>query len=330
MSEDRQYRAPSLMDTYCAQLGNVVDSPTPGLALMTHRALNRMLRAEATAEVLEGAVAERTAALAAKNEELRQMVEQLKTAKAEAEAASIAKSEFLANMRHELRTPLHAIIGFSDLMRSEAFGELSNKTYLDYVTDIHFSGNHLLQIINDILDVAAHESGKMQLEEEAADIDEVISEALRLIAPQALKGKVRISSCSATQLPRLYCDRVRLRQMLLNLLSNAVKFTDAGGSVEVRAQIDNGMELSVTDTGIGISPEDFTRIMTPFGRIGSVYSRKHRGTGLGLTLTTALIHRHGGKLSLESAPGIGTTARLWFPAERIEPPTSIGAQAVAA
>jgi signal transduction histidine kinase len=330
MWEPRQHRASSLMDEYCAQLGNVADSKNAGLALLTQRALQRMARAEATAEALEEAVAERTAALAAKNEELQHTIQELEAAKAETEAASTAKSEFLANMSHELRTPLNAIIGFSDLMRSEAFGPLGSPTYGGYVNEIHFSGLHLLQIINDVLDVAAHESGKMELIEEIADIDTVITEALRLIAPQALQGEVTVSWQPSIQLPRLYCDPLRLRQMLLNLLSNAIKFTERGGSVQVEAQIRDGMMLSVKDTGVGISPEDFSRIMMPFGRIGSVYSRKYRGTGLGLTLTKALAEYHGGRLTLESSPGVGTTARLWFPIERIRQPDPMCRQAAAA
>jgi len=320
----------SLMGEYCAQLGNVLDSRNRGLTLLTQRALERMLRAEANAEVLEQAVAERTATLASRNEELSRAIEQLQTARAEAEAASTAKSEFLANMSHELRTPLNAIIGFSELMRSEAFGPLGHGTYVGYVNDIHFSGVHLLQIINDILDVASHEAGKMELNEEVTDIGEVVGEVLRLMAPQGSKAHVTLTWDPSIMPPHLYCDRIRLRQMLLNLMSNAVKFTERGGSVEIDVQTDYGLALSVRDTGIGMSAEDLSRIMTPFGRIGSVYSRKHCGTGLGLTLTKALVECHGGRLTLESAPGEGTTARLWFPVERIERPGSKIAKAVAA
>ena len=264
-------------------------------------------------------VEERTAALSESNEQLRRTIEDVHAARMQAEAASQAKSEFLANMSHELRTPLNAIIGFSDLMRSELLGPIGNETYAGYVADIHFSGRHLLDIINDILDVARHESGKMELNEDDLAVEEIVDEALRLVAPQALRGKVNlIWMPPAPALPQLRCDRVRVRQMLLNILSNAIKFTEPDGSVEIRGEAaGGGLDLVVRDTGIGIEPDDISRIMTPFGQIAPVYTRNHQGMGLGLVLTKALIERHGGRLSLYSAPAVGTTVRLSFPAERV-------------
>ena len=221
-------------------------------------------------------------------------------------------------MSHELRTPLTAIIGFSDLMRSEILGPIGNRAYVDYAADINFSGAHLLEIINDILDVVRHESGKMDLKEEIVDVEAVINEALRLVAPQALQGEVVLAwMAPAPPIPPLFCDRVRVRQMLLNILSNAVKFTGPGGSVEVSAELGEGIELIVKDSGVGVKPEDIARIMTRFGQVASIYSRNHQGAGLGLTLTRALVERHGGRLSLHSAPGVGTTVRLSFPAARV-------------
>jgi len=264
-------------------------------------------------------VEERTAALSESNEQLRRTIEDVHAARMQAEAASQAKSEFLANMSHELRTPLNAIIGFSDLMRSELLGPIGNETYAGYVADIHFSGRHLLDIINDILDVARHESGKMELNEDDLAVEEIVDEALRLVAPQALRGKVKlIWTPPAPALPQLRCDRVRVRQMLLNILSNAIKFTEPDGSIEIRGEAaGGGLNLLVRDTGIGIEPDDISRIMTPFGQIAPVYTRNHQGMGLGLVLTKALIERHGGRLSLYSAPAVGTTVRLSFPAERV-------------
>jgi signal transduction histidine kinase len=221
-------------------------------------------------------------------------------------------------MSHELRTPLNAIIGFSDLMKSEILGPIGNDTYRGYVSDIHFSGGHLLEIINDILDVVRHESGKMELKEEAVAIEEVIADALRLVAPQAREGNVSLNWRRAVgALPRLFCDEIRVRQMLLNVLSNAVKFTNSGGRVEVRAELVGGLDLIIEDTGIGIDAEDIARILTPFGQVASVYTRNHQGAGLGLTLTKALVERHGGYLRLSSAPGLGTTVQLSFPADRL-------------
>jgi signal transduction histidine kinase len=222
-------------------------------------------------------------------------------------------------MSHELRTPLNAIIGFSDLMRSEMLGPMGNGTYRDYAADIHFSGTHLLDIVNDLLDVVRQEAGKMDLKEEPVAVETVASEALRLIMPEARRGKVDLRwRPPMPALPPLLCDRVRLRQMLLNLLSNAVKFTGPDGSVELKAELKGGeLQIVVGDSGIGIKPEDIGRIMTPFGQVASVYSRNHQGTGLGLTLTKALAERHGGRLTIYSAPNVGTTARLSFPAERV-------------
>jgi len=276
----------------------------------------------ALAELLFGAtlekkVKDRTAELSTSNDQLRETIAELQAATLQAEAASKAKSDLLANMSHELRTPLNAIIGFSDLMKSETLGPIG-KTYVDYAADINFSGTHLLDIINDILDVARHESGKMELKEEVVEVEAVINEARRLIAPQASQGEVELTCrAPASALPPLLCDRVRLRQMLLNILSNAVKFTGPGGSVEIAAELTDGLQLIVKDSGVGIKPEDIARIMTPFGQVDSAYARHHQGTGLGLMLTKALVECHGGRLSLISVPGVGTTVRLSFPAERV-------------
>jgi len=278
--------------------------------------------AERSLIALEQQMNQRTAALSAGNDQLRRRIEELEAAKMRAEAASKAKSDFLANMSHELRTPLNAIIGFSDLMKSEVLGPIGSDTYRGYVSDIHFSGCHLLEIINDILDVVRHESGKMELKEETVAIDDVIADTLRLIAPQASEAKVSLHwrRPAATGLPGLYCDRVRVRQMLLNVLSNAVKFTEPGGRVEIKTEVTSGLELIVRDTGIGIRPEDIAHILTPFGQVASIYSRNHQGAGLGLSLTKALVERHGGHLSLYSAPGLGTTVRLSFPPDRLVEP----------
>jgi signal transduction histidine kinase len=257
------------------------------------------------------------AELPASKVQLTRRIEELEAAKLQAEAASKAKSDFLANMSHELRTPLNAIIGFSDLMQSEVLGPIGSDTYRGYVSDIHFSGCHLLEIINDILDVVRHESGKMELKEDTVPVEDLIADALRLIRPQAREAQVNLNwRPAATALPELRCDRVRVRQILLNVLSNAVKFTEPGGCIDIKTEVSSGFELIVRDNGIGIRPEDIARILTPFGQVASVYSR-NQGAGLGLTLTKALIERHGGHLSLYSAPGLGTTVRLSFPADRL-------------
>ena len=258
------------------------------------------------------------AELSAEIEELRATIARLEGARAEAEAASRAKSAFLANMSHELRTPLNAIIGFSELIQREALGPLGDPKYRDYAADIQLSGSHLLEVIGSLLDVVRHEAGRLQLQEEPVAVERVVAEALRVIEPQASRGEIALCwQPPVPDLPPLWCDRVRLRQILLNLLSNAVKFTDPGGSVEIAAELGAGLRITVRDTGIGIAPEDIARIMTPFGQIGPPSSRTYQGAGLGLTLTKALVEQHGGRITLDSAPGVGTTVHLSFPAERV-------------
>lgn len=240
-------------------------------------------------------------------------------AKEEAELANRAKSEFLANMSHELRTPLNAIIGFSEMMQSEVMGPLDNTFYRDYVGSIHDSGRHLLDVINDILDIARVEAGQMTLHEEDVDVAEVLDTSAKLIAPRARTAGLEVVVQQQKPLPQIHGDARRIKQMVLNLLSNAVKFTHEGGTVTLDARMGGeGLEISVTDTGIGMSPEDAKAVLKPFVQVDTGLGRKFEGTGLGLPLVVAMVEIHGGRLALDSTPGVGTTVTLFFPPERLK------------
>jgi len=241
-----------------------------------------------------------------------------------AEAASRAKSEFLALMSHELRTPLNAIIGFSEIIAQELRGAVPTP-YRGYARDIHQSGQHLMMVIGDILDIAKAESNRLELHDEEEFLEDVIQPCLRQVASRASSGRVRL----AARLPvgvRLRCDVTKLRQVVLNLLTNAVKFTRPGGSVEVTGFLtrEGDLTLCVTDTGIGIRPEDIPRVFSPFEQVESTFQRKHEGTGLGLPLAKALTELHGGTLRLSSVLGQGTQVSVVLPAERVAVARSAG------
>ncbi len=252
--------------------------------------------------------------------------EKVLKAKEHAELANRAKSEFLANMSHELRTPLNAVIGFSDMICSETFGPVGSPKYLEYVKDINGAGVHLLELINDILDLSKIEAGKVELYEEYVDASHVIRSCLTLVKERAADAGVLLEHDIASSLPALRADKRKLKQILLNLLSNAVKFTLAGGKVTIRSwfRTDDGYVFQVADTGIGIALEDIPKALAPFRQIDGDLNRKYEGTGLGLPLTKALTELHGGSLDLQSEVGVGTTVTVRFPAERIVPEAATG------
>ncbi|MFQ6017877.1 MAG: sensor histidine kinase [Kiloniellaceae bacterium] len=243
----------------------------------------------------------------------------LRIARDEADAASRAKSQFLALMSHELRTPLNAIIGFSEIIRNESFGPVGTIQYRDYANDIHSSGQHLLELINDILDLSKVESGADELHEENTHVPTVVDAAFTLIKDRAAQGGIRLESELQDGLPMLRADQRKLKQILVNLLSNAMKFTEAGGQVTLKTwcRLDSGFVFQVIDTGIGIPPEKIPTVLSPFGQVDTEFSRKHEGTGLGLPLAKAFVERHGGSLDLQSEEGVGTTVTVRFPADRI-------------
>jgi len=235
-----------------------------------------------------------------------------------AAAGSQAKSQFLATMSHELRTPLNAIIGFSEIMANEVFGPHANARYKEYSGSIQASGNHLLGLINDILDFSKIDAGRLELQESVVDIGDIVTSVLQMTQGQAEAAGVRLLSPTTTPLPPVCADERRLRQVLLNLLSNAIKFTPRGGEVRIIAELRNGgIAISVTDTGIGIAPEDIPRALERFGQIDSRLSRKYEGTGLGLPLSKGLMELHGGTLDLTSVVGVGSTVTITLPPRRI-------------
>ena len=245
----------------------------------------------------------------------------LKQAKETAEFANRAKSEFLANMSHELRTPLNAIIGFSEILKSQAFGPLGHENYKEYAEDVHSAGGHLLQVINDILDVAKIEAGQMKLAEKNVDLTTVIATCFRMLSVRADQAGVALEQKIDANLPGIYADETRIKQILVNLISNAVKFTEASGEITVKAFLnqEGGVVIKVEDTGIGISKDDIPVVLSRFGQVQTTYARSNEGTGLGLTLVQLIADLHGGTFELKSELGEGTTCTITFPANRSVP-----------
>ncbi|MBI1330307.1 MAG: PAS domain S-box protein [Alphaproteobacteria bacterium] len=249
----------------------------------------------------------------------KQVEAELVKSKEAAEFANRAKTEFLANMSHELRTPLNAILGFSEIIQTEMLGPVGNAKYRDYANDIHASGEHLLALINDVLDLSKLEAGRLDLHETDIDLADAVEQCLRLIRDRARCAKIVLSVEVEKGLPHLRADLRALKQIVLNLLTNAIKFTPAGGHVVLRLVQEpaKGLCVCVRDTGIGMSPADVQIALQPFGQVDSSLARKHEGTGLGLPISRSLVRLHDGDLSIVSEPGEGTTVCAWFPATRM-------------
>jgi cell cycle sensor histidine kinase DivJ len=242
----------------------------------------------------------------------------LETARIEADEMNAGKSRFLANMSHELRTPLNAIMGFSDIMRTQMFGPLTGK-YAEYVGLIHESGRHLLDLINDVLDMSKIQAQRYELTREIFDIREPVSAALRLLRVQADEAGVKLRGSLPTVLIEANADRRALKQIVINLVSNAIKFTPAGGQITVNLQAyGDVLDLSVIDNGIGISAEDVSRLGRPFEQVGDT-TRHIGGTGLGLSLVRAFAELHGGEMIIESRLGEGTTVTVRLPVLDVAP-----------
>lgn len=260
------------------------------------------------------------ASLAREIGEHRNTEASLRDAIREAEAASRSRSAFLATMSHELRTPLNAVIGFADALRHRFFGELNPKQ-LDYVDSIHTSGRHLLDLINDVLDISKIDAGKLELRDDHVDMVEIVSGCFALVSGNATETGVTVTVDYGADLPCVKGDPLRLKQIVLNLLSNAIKFTPRGGTVAVRVGIEASgeMAVAVSDTGIGMTPEDVPKAFEMFTQIANPMSRKFGGTGIGLPLTRSLVELHGGRVELESTLHRGTRVTVHLPVERLVP-----------
>jgi len=245
------------------------------------------------------------------------LVNEIQHKSRELEVANKHKSAFLASMSHELRTPLNAIIGFSEVLIARLFGELNDKQD-DYLKDIHSSGKHLLNLINDVLDLSKVEAGRMDLETSQFDLPVALSDAMTLIRERAMKHGIELGLEVQAGLGPIVADERKFKQILLNLLSNAVKFTPDNGRVDVRAvRIDGGVEVSVRDTGIGIAPKDQEAVFEEFRQVGTDYTSKQEGTGLGLALTRRFVELHGGRIWLASELGKGSTFYFTIPDARV-------------
>ena len=258
-----------------------------------------------------------TEQLRAEKARLLQTVEELHLARMSADNANRAKSEFLASMSHELRTPLNAILGFSEIIKDEIFGPMGQPQYVDYANDVHKSGQHLLDLINDVLDLSKIQAGKVELREEAVDLSSLLLDSISLTRERALKGGVSLGFDKRSSGPVVMADRRLLKQILLNLLSNAIKFTPPGGTITAKVVVGaEGIGFSIQDTGIGMDKDDIVKAMSPYGQVDSQLSRKHQGTGLGLPISQSLAQLHGGNLIIDSVPGRGTTITLLLPDTR--------------
>lgn len=247
---------------------------------------------------------------------------ELERAKEMAESANLSKSQFLANISHELRTPLNAIIGFSSIIINQLFGPLGNDKYLSYAKDINESGVHLLDIINDILDLSKAEAGKLSLRLEELDVHEALKKCLQIVSERAAEAEVSLNIDAPAVLPKLVADRVRFIQIMLNLLSNAIKFTEAGGRIDIQAEFEPAGDevhyftFRVKDTGIGMRKEDIDMAFQTFGQVDSGLNRRYEGTGLGLPLTKKLVELHNGSIRIDSELHKGTNVSIRLISDR--------------
>jgi len=243
--------------------------------------------------------------------QIKEREESYKQAKREAEAASAAKSSFLANMSHELRTPLNAIIGFSEIMSAQSFGSLGSPRYVEYVGDILHSGKRLLEVINSVLDLSKSQAGKLSLDLSDVDLNHVLCDCVRMVTAQCGEAGLKLDVRGLEGPLPVRGEEPKLRQVFLNVLSNAIKFTGKGGTISLRiGQSDPEIEVVISDTGIGMSPQDILVALTPFGQVDNRLERKYEGTGLGLPIAKSLVELHGGTLRIDSAIGRGTTVTI--------------------
>jgi len=245
--------------------------------------------------------------------------EELTEAKRLAERANLAKSDFLAKISHEIRTPLNAIIGFSEVMMEERFGQVENQRYRDYLRDIHASGEHLVSLINDLLDLSKIEAGKLDLAFTSVSLNEVVQQCMGIMQPQANRERIIIRSSLATDLPPVVADTRSIRQIVLNLVSNSIKFTQPGGQVILSTTLTEEGEvvLRVRDTGVGMSESDVMVAMEPFRQITTSARAGSGGTGLGLPLTKALAEANRAAFNIRSAVDVGTIVEIIFPSTRV-------------
>jgi len=250
--------------------------------------------------------------------EIKASERRLIEARSQAEAANRAKGDFLANMSHELRTPLNAIIGFSEVISNELFGPIGNEKYLEYIKDVHTSSLHLLSIINDVLDMSKIEAGKIELAKEVVQIQNVISEVMRMVHERARSRDIELTAQLSDENIEIWADERSMKQIFLNLLSNAIKFSKEGGQIYVRIVTDQPdiAVLEIKDHGIGMSEEEQERALQPFGQAKPVTTRNYGGTGLGLPITKGLVEAHGGTMTIDSRAGYGTLVRIVLPRER--------------
>lgn len=294
----------------------ILSAVSVGLLLLVLWTLRSAVVASIERDMADRALLEANSSL---EKRVAKRTQELKLEKERVELASRTKSEFLANMSHEIRTPLNAIIGFSETMQQGIFGPLGSNKNIEYIADIQKSGEFLLELINDILDISRIEAGEMEPEFEEVDIKEAIEAVLFFVKERATSRRIMVKTEFRAEGLHAFVDKRQFKQILLNLLTNSIKFSDSGASVSIKVDMvsDGGFSVTISDTGIGIEEEYLSMVMEPFGQVAGSMVRKHEGTGLGLPIVKALAANHNAEFLLESSVGKGTIVTIIFPKKAV-------------